>query len=269
MAIDGVNLTKAYHLGDEPVYALRNVSLGISAGDMVALHGRDGAGKSTLLHILGCLQRPDSGQLHIDGLDVTRLEDTELAKVRLHKVGFLFQAFNLLPNETALANVEVLMQHRGLKDGVRRRKAEEALEFVGLENRLEHKPGQLSAMQRQCVAIARALVHEPTVILADEPARVLDDASREEVMGLFQKLNDAGMTIVISTTHDSVSSYCQPVIRMVRGRMVDNTKVSKRRLVPDSRVPGTSDGRYACVEETVCPRCSLGNPKGEEKRLRQ
>jgi len=143
--VQGVSLTRAYRLGSEMVYALNNVSLEVNLGELVAILGRSGSGKSTLLHILGCLQRPDSGRVFIEGLDVTRLGDEELTQVRIHKVGFVFQAFNLLPNETALRNVEFPLEHQGMGAWDRKEKAEEALQTVGLGNRLDRRPGQLSA----------------------------------------------------------------------------------------------------------------------------
>ena len=162
------NLTKAYPLGDERVYALNDVSLAVNPGEMVAILGGSSSGKSTLLHVLGCLQGPDSGQLSIEGRDVSRLEDEELAKLRTDKVGFVFQAFNLLPNETAMTNVEVALRDQELSARDRQRKALEGLRVVGLENRVDRTPGQIFPRQRQCVAIARALVNNPAVLFVDE-----------------------------------------------------------------------------------------------------
>ncbi len=261
--VQGVSLTRAYRLGSEMVYALNNVSLEVNLGELVAILGRSGSGKSTLLHILGCLQRPDSGRVFIEGLDVTRLGDEELTQVRIHKVGFVFQAFNLLPNETALRNVEFPLEHQGMGAWDRKEKAEEALQTVGLGNRLDRRPGQLSAGQRQCVAIARAIVHNPAVIFADEPTRVLDSTSREEIMGLLQKLNDEGRTIVIATTDSSVASYCHRIMMIAEGRIVDDRRVFRRRIIPPSMIPGSPPRSYA-RETTVCPRCSYGNFKDEE-----
>ena len=206
--VQALNLTKVHDLGDERVYALNDLSLEVNSGEMVAVLGRDGSGKSTLLHVLGCQQRPDSGQIFLEGQDVTQLDDEALAGFRIHKVGFLFQAFNILPTETVLGNVEVPLQHQGEGVWDRRQKAEKVLEVVGLENRAHRNVGELSAMQRQCVAIARAMVHRPAVIFADEPTRNLDSTSREVIMGLFQKINDAGMTIVLSTAESGMASYC-------------------------------------------------------------
>ena len=202
--IQATNVTKTYDVGDERVYALNAVSLEVNPGEMLAIVGPPDAGKSTLLHTLGCLQRPDSGELRIEGLDVSPFEDQELARIRVHKVGFMYQAFNLLPNESALANVEVALRHQGEGVSDRQKKAAGALEVVGLGNRLDHKPGQLSPRQRMCIAIARAVVHGPSVILCDEPTKVLDSTSLEEVLGLLQKINEAGMTMVIEPPQNRV-----------------------------------------------------------------
>ena len=179
----GLNLSKAYNVGRERVHALNDVSLEVYPGEMVGVVGRAGAGKSTLMHVFGGLQRPDSGSVRIDDQDVTQLDDAELASVRADKVGFLFQAFNILPNETVLGNVDISLQESGLPAKESRRKAVAVLEVVGLGNRLEHTPSQLSARHRQYMAIARALVNDPAVIIADEPTRPLDTTSREEMMG--------------------------------------------------------------------------------------
>ena len=256
--VQGVELTKVHQLGDERVHALNDVTLEVHAGELVAVVGKPGSGKSTLLHILGCLQRPDSGAVRLDGMDVTQLDEEELAQVRVNKVGFVFQAFNLLPNETALGNVEVPLRHQGMGPWDRREKAEEALHLVGLGTRLDRKPGQLSAVQRQFLSIARTLVHDPVVIFADEPTGVLDSTSREEVMGLLQKLNEQGRTIVVATTESGVASYCQRIIRISEGRTVDEGTVSNRRIIPSSRRPGPAAGP-AGREVVVCPRCNYGN----------
>ena len=261
--VQALNLTKVYRRGDERVYAVNNISLEVYPGELVTVVGRPSSGKSTLLHILGCLQRLDSGQIRIEGLDMTQLEDEELAQVHAHRVGFIFQASNLLRHETTLKNVEVSLRHQGLGAWDRREKAEEVLRVVGLGNRLEHRIGQLSAEQRQCVAIARAMVHDPAIIFADEPTRALDSTSREEVMGLFQKLNDEGWTIVIATSDSGVASYCRRVVRIAEGRTVDDEPVSKRRIIPRSRIPGSAPSG-GIREMIVCPQCNYGNFKDEE-----
>ena len=258
------NLTKVYNLGGEPVYALNDVSLEIQPGQMVAILGRSSAGKSTLLHVLGCMQRPDSGQLSIDGQEVSGLGDDELARLRAEKVGFVFQAFNLLPGETALTNVEVALQGKGLSNRDRQSRAMEGLRIVGLEHRMDRPPGQLSPIQRQCVALARALVNDPAVLFVDEPTRAMDSSAREEIMGLLQKLNDAGMTIAVSTRESGVANYCHRVMSIAGGQVDDRGPVANRRIIPPERIPGTASPSYAVEEVLVCPRCSHGNPKGEE-----
>ena len=262
--VHALHLTKAYPLGDDRVYALNDVSLELHPGEMVAILGGPSSGKSTLLHVLGCLQRPDSGRLSIEGRDVSGLEDEGLTELRADKVGFVFQAFNLLPSETALINVEVALRNQELSTQDRQRKAMEGLRVVGLENRVDRTPGQLSAGQRQFVALARALVNNPSVLLADEPTRALDSSSREEIMGLLQKLNDAGMTMVVATTDSGVSNYCRRVVRIAEGRTVDLGPVANRRIIPPSLILGTAPPIYVREEVLVCPRCAYGNPKREE-----
>ena len=258
--LQALNLTKAYDLGGDRVHAVNDVSLEVYPGEMVAVGGYDGSGKSTLLHILGCLQRPDSGQVFLEGQDVTQLDDEALAEFRNHKVGFLFQEVNILPTETVLGNVEIPLQYQGEEVWDRRQKAEKALEVVGLENHAHHDVGELSAVQRQCIAIARAMVHRPAVILADEPTRNLDSKSGEQIMGLFQKINDAGMTIILSTAQSSVASYCRRIVKMTDGRAVGDGPVSKRRIIRPSRIPGAEPESFVKEEKVVCPWCSYGNP---------
>ena len=195
---------------------------------------------------------------------MTEVEDEELARVRLFKVGFAFEAFNLMPNETALRNVEVPLRHQGMGAGDTNDKAEEVLQVVGLGNRLEHRPGQLTARQRQCVVITRALVNDPAVIFADEPTRGLDSSSREEIIGLLQKLNEGGMTIVVATTESGVASHFRRVVRLDEGKAVDDRLVANRRIIPAFRVPGPPTQMEVREEEAVCSRCNHGNQMAEE-----
>ena len=271
-AIRASNLTKAYDLGDERVQALSDFSLEVFPGEMVAIVGRNGSGKSTLLHTLACLQKPDSGQVVIDDVDLTQLDDEELVQVRNQKVGFLFQAFNILPDETARENVEIVLREQGLPAGQCASKAEEALHMVGLENRQGRRVCELTALQRHTVTIARAMAQAPTVIFADEPTKVLDSIDGQVLMGLLQKLNDQGLTMIIATPDSSIGRHCRRVVKMAEGTMVDDTLVSKRRIVPPERIPGPSPDSYvyeslseqeAAVEVEVCPRCNFGSPKGE------
>ena len=256
------NLTKVYDLGDGKIDAVGKASLEIQSGDMVAIVGKVDSGKSSLLHMLGCMQRPDSGQLELENRDLTKLDDEELAKIRAQRVGFMFQAFNLLPSDTALSNVEVPLRHQGVPPNQRREKANEALQIMGLEKCVEFRPGQLSPTQRQCVSIARAMVHEPAVILADEPTKVLDSSGLDDVMGRFQKLNDAGMTIVVTTDDPNVASYCKTQLQLSGGKLKGGRKVSRRRVVPREDIGGQPPPNY---DEVVCPRCNEGNPKDSFK----
>ena len=262
--IQGLNLTKVYPIGDERFHALNDVSLEILPGEMVAILGGSGSGKSSLLHVLGALQRPDSGTLLIEGTDVTQLEDRELLRLRVQKLGLLFQAFNILTNETVVTNVEIPLRRQGMRFAEYRQRAEEALELVGLRERLEDSPGQLTAMERQCLAIARVLAQRPTVIFVDEPAATLEGPSREELMGLLQKINEDGRTLVISTPDSEIAGYCRRVVRIEEGRAADEGLVSERNVATSRGVLTRPSDRDEKRDENVCPRCSYGNSKEEE-----
>ncbi|RDI92567.1 ABC-type transporter [Thermosipho africanus Ob7] len=192
---------KIYKMGDVDVKALDGISFKIKKGEFVIIMGPSGSGKSTTLHIMGCLDKPTSGNVYIDGVDVSKLNDKLLAKIRGEKIGFVFQQFNLLPRLTALENVELPMMYKGVPLKKRRKRAKELLELVGLGDRINHKPTQLSGGQMQRVAIARALANEPSYILADEPTGNLDSKSGEDILEIFKRLNKDGMTVVI-VTHD-------------------------------------------------------------------
>lgn len=192
---------KIYKMGDVDVKALGGISFKIKKGEFVIIMGPSGSGKSTTLHIMGCLDKPTSGNVYIDGVDVSKLNDKSLAKIRGEKIGFVFQQFNLLPRLTALENVELPMMYKGVPLKKRRKRAKELLELVGLGDRINHKPTQLSGGQMQRVAIARALANEPSYILADEPTGNLDSKSGEDILEIFRRLNKDGMTVVI-VTHD-------------------------------------------------------------------
>ena len=206
------------------------------------------------------LQPPDSGQVFLEGLDLTQLDEEQLAQVRVKKVGFLFEAFNLLLDDTILTNVEVPLQTMGMDPADSRIKAQDALQVVGLGYQTEHVVGKLSAGFRQLVALARALVNDPTIILADEPTRDLDNDSKEQVMGIFQKINEAGMTIVLSTDDSRTSSYCSRVVKMNNGSARDEGVNKRQRIVPPEKIRGM---RYIRVDleedQVVCPRCNYGN----------
>lgn len=210
-------ITKSYQLGDVPLPILKGVSLDIEAGDFVAIMGASGSGKSTLLNIIGCLDTFDDGQYRLQGIDVGSAGDDELAAVRNVHIGFVFQLFNLIPRINAVRNVELPMVYAGVPERQRRAQALEALEMVGLAERSDHTPSQLSGGQQQRVAIARALVNRPQLIIADEPTGSLDTRSGEEVMQLFEKLHEAGKTIVMVTHEEEIAAYAGRTVRMRDG----------------------------------------------------
>lgn len=221
------NLTKTYHVGEVDVHALRGVSLDIDAGEFVSIVGPSGSGKSTCMHILGCLDRPTSGKYMLDGKDVSQLSRDELARVRNHTIGFVFQSFNLLPRTSALENVELPMLYTGTKvaPAERHARAKKALAAVGLENRMDHMPNQLSGGQQQRVAIARALMTEPPIILADEPTGNLDSRTSVEVMEIFQRLRqERGITIILITHDHDIAEYGSRVVSFKDGHLLSDSK---------------------------------------------
>lgn len=207
MIIKLENLIKVYDTGAIKLEALKGINLSIEEKEYVAIMGASGSGKSTLMNVLGCLDKITSGKYYLDGIDISTLDDNQIASIRNKKIGFVFQAFNLLPKLTALANVELPMMYAGVPKREREKKAKWALERVGLLERMNHKPNELSGGQKQRVAIARALVNKPSIILADEPTGNLDSAVSEEIMGIFQQLNDEGVTIVMVTYVDEFIEY--------------------------------------------------------------
>ncbi len=225
------NITKVYIMGETEVHALRGISLSIQQGEMVAIMGPSGSGKSTLMNIIGCLDRPTSGEYLLEGVNVGELSDDELAIIRNEKIGFVFQQYMLLQRTTALRNVELPMLYgKGRPD--RRERAQRALEAVGMGDRLHHRPNELSGGQQQRVAIARALVNEPRIIMADEPTGALDTRTGAEIMGIFQRLNaEQGITIILVTHEHDVARYAERIISVRDGLIADDQVVKGRRVV--------------------------------------
>ncbi|RJP81005.1 MAG: ABC transporter ATP-binding protein [Desulfobacteraceae bacterium] len=211
------NLQKTYQLGEATVTALAGVNIAIDEGEMVAITGPSGSGKSTLMHILGCLDTPDGGKYILAGEDISSLSKDRLATIRNRKIGFVFQFFNLLPRISAIENVELPLLYAGKKET--RSMAIQALETVGLKDRMTHEPNQLSGGQRQRVAVARAIVTNPAIILADEPTGNLDSKTGDEILSLFQRLNEEGRTIIVVTHDDYVSRHCGRQIRFRDGKV--------------------------------------------------
>jgi putative ABC transport system ATP-binding protein len=222
--LDVRGLTKVYGMGEATVHALRGVTLTIERGDYVAVMGSSGSGKSTLMNILGCLDVPTSGSYRLDGVDVSRLADRQLALVRNRLIGFVFQAFNLIPRTTALANVELPLAYAGVRGARRRRRALAALDVVGLADRARHEPNQLSGGQQQRVAVARALVTEPALVLADEPTGNLDSRSTDDVLAVFDQLNAAGRTIVLITHEQAVARHARRVVTLFDGQIAEDVR---------------------------------------------
>jgi putative ABC transport system ATP-binding protein len=226
--IQAKNLIKTYQMGEVQVRALRDVSLEIQRGELISIMGPSGSGKSTLMNILGCLDQPTSGTYHLDGVEVARLDDNELARIRGQKIGFVFQSFNLLPRTSALSNVELPLIYSGVNRRQRYKHAAEALDRVGLGDRLHHKPNELSGGQQQRVAIARALISQPAIIMADEPTGNLDSKSSAEIMTIFQRLNqEQGITIIFVTHEPDIANCTRRIVRLADGRIVADSPVAE------------------------------------------
>ncbi len=222
------NLKKYYTQGTLQVKALDGVSLSVEEGEFVSIMGSSGSGKSTMMNVLGCLDKPTDGVFFLDGIDVAELKDSGLAEIRNKKIGFVFQTFNLLPKLSAIENVELPMAYMGVPLRERHYRASEALEKVGLGERMRHKPNELSGGQRQRVAIARALVNEPSILLADEPTGNLDSKSTFEIIDIFQKLNDEGATIVMVTHEPDVAQYTKRIVTFKDGKAISDEVVKNR-----------------------------------------
>lgn len=219
------SMNKTYRMGSENVKALQDVSLHIKEGEMTAIVGPSGSGKSTLMNMVGCLDVPDSGKYFLDGMEVSKLKEDELAEIRNQKIGFIFQKFNLLPRLNAYENVELPLIYRGMQTKERHEKAVQALERVGLADRIKHKPAELSGGQQQRVAVARALAGDPPIILADEPTGALDSKSGQQLMDSLKKLNELGITIVLITHDMNIANQAIRSLHIHDGRIIADEEV--------------------------------------------
>jgi putative ABC transport system ATP-binding protein len=228
--IEFTNIIKTYEMGEaEQVMALRGISLTIQRNEYVAIMGPSGSGKSTLMNIIGCLDTPTSGLYQFNGLNVSEMDDNELARIRNREIGFVFQTFNLLARSDALHNVELPLIYAGVPAAERKRRAQETLAHVQLDDRAHHKPNELSGGQRQRVAIARALVTQPSIILADEPTGNLDSKTGEEIMMLFEEIHRQGNTIILVTHEADIAGHAHRVVRLRDGLVESDVNVSKRK----------------------------------------
>ena len=218
------DIMKTYVMGDNVVHALNHVDVTIDYGEFTSIMGASGSGKSTMMNILGCLDRPTSGEYFLDGKEIAGYNDDELAHTRNAKIGFVFQNFNLLPKLTAQANVALPLIYAGVSEEERMERAKKALEAVGLGDRLDHKPMEMSGGQRQRVAIARALINDPPVIMADEPTGNLDTKSSYEIMDIFKKMNEEGKTVIMVTHEPDIAAYCKRVLVMRDGKLVSDER---------------------------------------------
>ena len=228
MLIDIRDITKYYDMGEERVRALDGVSLGVERGEYLGIMGPSGSGKSTLMNLIGCLDTPTSGSYVLNGREVARMTDDELAQIRNQEIGFVFQTFNLLPRTTALQQVELPLVYSGVPKRERRDRAVRALEAVGLGDRMAHHPSEMSGGQRQRVAVARALINNPSILLADEPTGNLDSQTGSEIMSLFDQLNARGNTIVLVTHEEDIAAHARRIVRLRDGKIRDDRPNAER-----------------------------------------
>lgn len=220
------NIIRDFQLGQQTVHVLKGIDLDVQRGEYVALMGASGSGKSTLMNIIGCLDTPTDGSYALDGRDVSQMSDDELAEIRNHDIGFVFQTFNLIPRQTALQNVALPLVYAGKPKAERKARAEDVLTQVGLDDRMDHRPNQLSGGQRQRVAVGRALVNKPAIILADEPTGNLDSETSIEIMKLFDEIHAAGNTLIVVTHEEDIAQHAKRIIRLKDGRVESDTAQS-------------------------------------------
>jgi putative ABC transport system ATP-binding protein len=236
MLIDIRDITKVYEMGEEKVHALSGVSLGVERGEYVAIMGPSGSGKSTLMNLIGCLDTPSSGSYVLNGKEVARMTDDELAAIRNQEIGFVFQTFNLLPRTSAIQQVELPLVYAGLPRKERRDRAVKALKAVGLGDRMNHTPNEMSGGQRQRVAVARALINDPSILLADEPTGNLDSQTGAEIMALFDELNARGNTIVVVTHEEDIAAHARRIVRLKDGKVRDDQVNEHKRVAEPAAV---------------------------------
>jgi putative ABC transport system ATP-binding protein len=243
--IEMKGITKIYRMGEEDVHALRGVALAIEKGEYVAIMGPSGSGKSTLMNLIGCLDTPTAGSYRLNGNEVARMTDDELASIRNREIGFVFQTFNLLPRTSAIAQVELPLVYGGVPKRERHDRAVEVLNAVGLGDRMTHQPSELSGGQRQRVAVARALINRPSLLLADEPTGNLDSKTGADIMALFDTLNRRGNTIVLVTHEEDIAEHARRIVRLLDGKVLDDHPNTRARPTSPVSVSNGTDGTPA------------------------